>query len=140
MIGLAEDDPAHVRPERALVRRVRVAGLIGFRVMNAMRAHPEHGSAFERHGAADGEKVFEPARTLIGLMGVQAMVAQADAPADRHPVKGQRHEKGFPTETKEGGKGADVKATRINVVTQLIFLAVGEVDGVFTHCDSADVE
>ena len=43
---------------------------------------------------------------------MQAMIAQADAPADRDPVQGQRHEKCFPTETKEGGKGADVKASK----------------------------
>ena len=56
------------------------------------------------------KKYSEPARTLIGLMRMQAMVAEADAPADRDPVKGERHEKSFPTETKESGKSADMKA------------------------------
>ena len=50
--------------------------------------------------------------TLIGLMGVQAMVAQADAPSDRHPVQGQRHKKRFPAKTKEGGNRANVKAQK----------------------------
>jgi hypothetical protein len=45
-------------------------------------------------------------------MRMQAMVAEADAPTDRYPVKGERHEKCFPTETKEGGKGADMKARK----------------------------
>src|SRR6476661_1085921 len=110
VIGLAEHDPAHVRPECALARGVRVTGLIRFRVMQTVRAHPEHGPAFQRHGAANREKVFEPAWTLIGLMGMQAMIAQTDAPSDGYPMQGECNKKHFPAKAKKGAYRAYVKA------------------------------
>src|ERR1700676_2878990 len=93
VIGFAKYNPAHVRPKGALARRMRIARHVGLRMVNAMCAHPEHRAAFERHGAAQREKVLEPARTLIRLMSVQAMIAETDPPSDSHPMQRQRHKK-----------------------------------------------
>jgi hypothetical protein len=109
-------------------------------MMQPMRAHPEHGAAFQRHGSANCEKIFQPARTLIGLMGVQAMIAQTDPPSDRHPMQGDRNEKRFPTKEKEGGYRAYVKAHKDYRRNPVHFLAVGEFNRVFTHFVSAQVE
>jgi hypothetical protein len=91
---------------------MRVTRLIRFRMMQAMSADPEHGAAFQRHGAANREKVFEPAGALIGLMRVQAMIAQTNAPSDRYPMQGDRNKKRFPAKEKEGGYRAYVKASK----------------------------
>ena len=59
MVRLAEQNPAHVRPEAADPRRVRIAGLVGVLVVHAMGRDPENRSALERQRAADGEEVLE---------------------------------------------------------------------------------
>ena len=79
VIGLAEQDPADVRPEGAIARRMRIARLVGLLMMDAMGGHPEDRPAFERQRAANGKEILEPHRDLIGPMGVQAMIAHADA-------------------------------------------------------------
>ena len=45
---LAHQDPAHVRPPFAIVRRMRIAILIGILVMDAVRRYPENRAALER--------------------------------------------------------------------------------------------
>ena len=59
VFGFAEQEPADVGPPGAIARRMRIAGLVGFLVMNAMRGHPENRPAFQGKGAADGEEVFQ---------------------------------------------------------------------------------
>ena len=76
VVGFAEENPAHVRPPGAIAGRMRIAGLIGFLMMDAMRGDPENGSAFERQRAADGEEIFQPA----GALGKSGGYAGGDSP------------------------------------------------------------
>ena len=77
--------------------------------MDAMRSHPENGSAFERQGSANGEEIFERARQLIRTMRVQPVVAHADAQPDGHPIKNDRGDESAPTEHKQSSDGAHVQ-------------------------------
>src|ERR1017187_6710810 len=77
--GFAAHDPSHVRPEAAVARAVRVAGLVGELVMHAMRGHPEDRSTFERQGGAGGEEVLKPLGTLEATVRQKTVVAQADS-------------------------------------------------------------
>ena len=87
VVRIAEEDPPHVRPEPAVVRRVRIAVAVGVLVVDAMRRDPENRPALERQRPADGQEVLEGLRRLVAAMGVQPVVAQADAEADGEPVQ-----------------------------------------------------
>jgi hypothetical protein len=82
---------------------MRVAGLVGFLVMNAVSGNPENGSAFERHGAEEAEKILHPERNRERPVRVQAMVAETDAEADRHPVKNCGYDQRAPAKHEQGG-------------------------------------
>ena len=84
---LAEQDPAHVRPEAAVARRVRIAVVVGVLVVDAVRRHPEDRPALERQRAADRQEVLEGLRRLVAAVRVQPVIAQADAEPDGHPVQ-----------------------------------------------------
>ena len=103
MLGFAQQNPAHVRPPAAIARGVRIAGLIRFLVMHAMRRHPENRSALQRQRAADRKEIFQPQRHLVRPVRVQPVVAHADAETDRDLVKHGRYGKSAPTEHEEGG-------------------------------------
>ena len=53
--------------------------------------------------------MLDPFGDGIGAVGVEAMVAHADAPADRDPVKDKRDGQGTPLEEKGRGEGTDMK-------------------------------
>src|SRR6266567_7274540 len=97
MVGFAEDDPAHVRPEGSFAGGMRIARQVRLCVVNAVSAHPKHWASFKSKGAADRKEVLQPERALIRLVRMQAVIAQADAPADRHPVQHHCHKKRLPT-------------------------------------------
>src|SRR5579864_8161736 len=90
VIARSGEEPAGVSPPGALIGRVRIAGQVGILVMNSMRGDPGNGSAFQGQRAADGEKILEAHRHLVGPVGVQAMVAHADSQAGGHPVEDNR--------------------------------------------------
>jgi len=77
---------------------VRIARFVGVLVMDAMRADPGNGAAFERQCSANREEIFERQRYHEGTMSVQAMVAQADPEAGTHPVQYRSLKKNLPTE------------------------------------------
>ena len=106
--GLAGHDPAHVRPEGALARRVRIAVVIRVLMMDAVRGHPEDRPALERERAAGGEEVLHPLGRLVSAVRQQAVVAHADAPAARDvPEEGGGGDRA-PVEVEERGDGTDV--------------------------------
>src|SRR5271167_783359 len=49
--GLARNDPANVRPESAVTRRMRVAGLVRVLMMDAVGRDPTDGSTLQSKGA-----------------------------------------------------------------------------------------
>jgi hypothetical protein len=90
VLGFAHQDPAHVRPPTAIVRRVRIARQIGFLVVDAMRGHPENRAAFEGQRAADRKQVLQGQRHLVRAVGMQPVVAHADAQPRGEPQQEQQ--------------------------------------------------
>ena len=91
MHGLAGHDPAHVGPESAVARRVRVAFFIRILVMLAVRGDPENRSAFERESCAGGQEIFDPFRRFVAAMGEQPVIAHANSKASRNPPEKNCH-------------------------------------------------
>jgi hypothetical protein len=60
MHGFTSEDPAHVRPPFSVARGVRITLLVCELMMNAVRSHPENGSAFKTQRAAEGKKILDP--------------------------------------------------------------------------------
>ena len=87
MHGFAAHDPAHVRPEAAVARAVRIAGLVGELMMHAVRGHPEDRPALERQRGAGGEEILKPLGALETAMRQQAVIAESDAETAGYPVK-----------------------------------------------------
>ena len=90
METLAHEDPAHVRPERAFARRVRIAFLIGLLMMDAMRRDPEDRTALERERAADREKVLNELGRLVAAMRQQPVIRHPDAEHAARVIENQR--------------------------------------------------
>src|SRR5439155_2285388 len=67
----AGHDPAHVCPEAAIARRMRIAFHISILVMHTMRCYPEKRAAFQRQRGADGKEIFHPFVSLESAMREQ---------------------------------------------------------------------
>src|SRR5271165_934876 len=85
-LGVAMRDVTHKHPDDVcppgtVARRMRIAILVGELMMDAMRGHPEDGTAFQSHSPADGQEVFDPLGYFIRSMSEQAMVAHTDSEA-----------------------------------------------------------
>ncbi len=107
--GLSREDPTDVGPESAVIRRVRVALLVRILVMNAVRGHPENGSAFERERPANGQKILDPFRGFVPAMREQAVVAHADAQTAGNPPKHNCREKRLPAKKEKRSHGSNMK-------------------------------
>jgi hypothetical protein len=103
------NDPAHVRPEAAIARGVRVTFHISVLVMDAVRGHPEKWTAFQRQRCADGNEIFEPFISLESAMREQPMIGDADAKAAGNPPQKHRDEKSLPGKHKKRGDRAYVE-------------------------------
>ena len=90
-------------------RRMRIAFFVRMLMMDAVRGHPENRAAFQRERGANGQKIFDPLRSLVAAMRQQPVIAHADSQAAGNPVQKQRDEKSLPGEEEQRGDGADVK-------------------------------
>src|SRR5579859_7777564 len=102
-------DPAHVRPEAAIARRMRIAFHVSILVMDAMRRYPEKRAAFQRQRSAEGNEIFEPLVSLETAMREQPVIRNADAQAAGDPPQQQRDEKSLPGKHEKRCYGAYVK-------------------------------
>lgn len=107
--GLARENPAHVRPEAAVARRVRITVFVRVLMMDTMRGDPRDGAAFKGERAADRQEIFHPFRRLVTAMREQAMVAHTNAETARNPPKNDGESKSLPAEEEKRGDGADMK-------------------------------
>src|SRR4051812_46081764 len=94
-------DPAHVRPEPAIARRMRIAFNVSILVMDAMRCHPEKRAALQRQRGAEGDEIFKPFIGLESTVREQPVICNANAKAAGNPPQNQRDEKSLPREHKE---------------------------------------
>ena len=102
-------DPAGVRPPRALARRVRIALVIRVLMVDAMRRHPEDRTALERQRAAPGQDVFDPLARLVAAMGQQAVIRHADAEHAGDDIQDEGREDRPVVDEEERGDRTDVE-------------------------------
>src|ERR1700686_2647124 len=86
-----------------------VAFFVGILVMDTMGCDPRDRPAFQRHGAADGHKVFHPSRRFISAMGQKTVIAHPDAHAAGKPPQKKGDCESSPSEHKQRCNSADVK-------------------------------
>src|ERR1041385_3312097 len=103
------DNPAHVRPEAAIVRGVRIALHISILVMDAMRCHPEKWTALQRKRGADSNEIFKPFISFESAMREQPMISNANAQAAGNPPQQYRDEKSLPGKHEKRCNGAYVE-------------------------------
>ena len=126
----AEDDPACMRPEPAMARRVGILVGIGVLVVAAMRRDPVDRSALQRQRAAEREKVLQPLGHLVAAVRVQAVVAHADAPAHRDPVDDRRDGQVGPRKEERRRDGSDMEERQNRERQHVQVAPVSKVDSV----------
>lgn len=70
-----DDHPADVRPQQALVGRVRVEVGVGVSVMGAMSASPPADGTFDGTGSAQCEEILERLGRVVGTMRPKSVVS-----------------------------------------------------------------
>jgi hypothetical protein len=103
------DDPAHVRPEAAIARRMRIAFHVSILVMDAVRRYPEKRASFKRQRCAEGDEIFEPLVRLETAMREQPVIRNPNAQAPCDPPQKHRDEKSLPGKHEKRRYGAYVK-------------------------------
>ena len=124
--AVAAEDPTHVRPPRALTRRVRIAFAVGVLMMDAVRRHPEDRAAFERQRRAPRQDVLDRPVGLVAAVRQQPVVAHADAEHAGDDVKDDGGEDRTRVDKEKGRNGTDMEADHRrggNPVEALLILA-----------------
>ena len=106
---VAEEDPPHVRPEPAVLRRMRIEVGVGMLMMFAMGRDPEQRAAFECERRADGEEIFDGFRRFIRPVREQPVIGHADAERERNVIRNTENGEPGPCELKERPHRADVE-------------------------------
>src|ERR1051326_4482025 len=109
VVGFAEQNPAHVRPPRAVAGGMRIAGQVRMLMVQAVHCYPKDRSTFERQGAAKSEEVLDQDRHLVRTMRVQAVIANADSQPGGHTIRDDGRCEDSPTEHEQRGERSDMK-------------------------------
>ena len=88
---------------------MRIAFFVGVLVMHAVRGDPDDRPAFERERAANGQKIFNPVRSLVSAMRQQPVIAHADAEASGNPIQHDGQGERLPRKQEKRSDRADVK-------------------------------
>ena len=83
----AAQDPAHVRPQAAVTRRMWIAVAIRVRVMNAMRGGPFNWTTLQCQRTTQHENIFKLFGVFIAAVGYEPVVTHADAETTGNPVE-----------------------------------------------------
>src|SRR5579871_422952 len=95
---VVDQEPAHVAPEEAGLRAMRVARLIGVLMVHAVDCDPVHGAALPATRAQDGQRMLQPARAGEATVRQQAMIANVDAEGSEEIKSANRPGKPRPAE------------------------------------------
>src|SRR5579862_5040650 len=106
----AGHDPAHVRPEAAIARRMRITLYVGILVMYAVCRHPEKRAAFQRQRGAERQEILHPFMGLEAAMREQTVISNADSQASRNPPQYHCSEKSLPCKHEERSDRANMKS------------------------------
>src|SRR6185437_4270366 len=109
MVGLARENPSHMRPETAIPRRMRVTFPIGVLMVEPVDGNPEYRTALERQSTAHRQKILDPFGCLIASVREQTMVSHPDAEAAGNPPQHDGEQECLPTKEEHRGDCADVK-------------------------------
>jgi hypothetical protein len=107
--GAPGDNPAHVRPQTAILRRVRIAFHISILMVDAVRCHPEKWTTFQCKRGTDGDEILKPFISLESAMREQPMISNANAQAAGDPPQKHRNEKCLPGKHEKRCNGAYVE-------------------------------
>ena len=107
--GLPRQNPTHVRPQAAILRRVRVTFFVGVLVVDPVRGYPSDWSAFKGKRPADRQKMFHPLRRFVAAVGKQAVVTHANAETSGDPPEKKPEGQRFPSKKEQRGDRADMK-------------------------------
>src|SRR5438132_11874631 len=83
----AAQNPTNMRPPATIARRMRVAGLVSMRMMDAMRRDPLNRTTFDRQHATGHEEIFNHFRHFVTTMSDKPVKAHADTKTASNPVK-----------------------------------------------------
>src|SRR5579863_585330 len=100
MHGLACKDPAHVGPEAAITRRVRVTFTVSILVVHTVCGYPEDRPTFQGQRAAHSKKILHPFGCLKASMSEKPVITNADSKTAGNPPQNQRKQQCLPTEYK----------------------------------------
>ena len=114
MHRLTGNDPAHVRPQSAIARRMGITFHIGQLMMHTVSRYPSDWPAFERQRSKCGQYIFHPLRRFISAMRQQPVVAHSDAQASSNPPQDEEHSQGLPAKKEKCRNRADVERTQKN--------------------------
>lgn len=103
------NDPEDVGPGEAVVGGVRIAGLIGLGMVEAVRADPGGGSALPGEYPQERESILDGSVGLEAGMGEEAVIAEGDAPGAAGPAGGEEGDEGPEREVEESGDAEDVE-------------------------------
>src|SRR5882724_1846400 len=102
-------DPAHVRPESAIARRMRITFHVSILVMDAMCRYPEKWAAFQRQRGAESQEILHPFVGLETAMREQPVISNTDSQTSSNPPQEQGDEKGLPGKHEKRRDRAHVK-------------------------------
>jgi len=109
MNALPRQDPAHMGPETAVLRRMWITFFVRVLVMHAMYRDEENWAALQSERATYGENVLHPFRRLIPSMHEESMVSHPNPDAAGDPPQKHRDQECFPGEYEQSCYSADVK-------------------------------
>jgi hypothetical protein len=112
---------------------VRIAGPIGFLVMDSVRGNPKDRSPLQRQRGTNSKEILKGQRYLIRPMRVQPMVAHADAKARTHPVEKNGDGTSLPAEHEQRGYGSAVEKPKNNTINPVYSPGFGYVDEICAH-------
>src|SRR5438309_6013158 len=107
MRGTAQN-PTDMRPPATIARRMRVAGLVSMRMMDAMSRDPLNRATFDRQHATGDEEIFDEFRHSVTTMSDKPVKAHSDTKTAGHPVKNHGADHRRPAPEKKSGEGGRV--------------------------------
>ena len=106
---MPEEAPEHVRPRKAMLRRMRIARAVRFAVMNAVRANPLQRAALPAQRAQRGQRVFNDLRRLETAVRQQAVIAHTNTQPARE-IEHHRHQHQTAPVKERGHEGQQCEA------------------------------
>src|SRR5580704_6017999 len=110
-----------------------IARFVGELMVNSMRGNPKDGTTFQAEGSADRQEILKYHWKLVRTVGVQAVIAHANAQPDSYPVQQDCCCQNAPTEHKKGSERPGVQDHQHCDDAPVGFSIGVDIDDVATH-------